>query len=115
MILFLLTGATGSITALADVIFPSETFIIGLSEDFDPSSELLTRLRILHPIVASVLSLYLYSEANRLEKEHRIFSRNIKALVLLGVCLTLVKLFLELEWVQESSKIIFFVWPLFIK
>ena len=93
LILFLLTGATGSITALADVIFPSETFIIGLSEDFNPSSELLTRLRILHPIVASVLSLYLYSEANRLEKEHRIFSRNIKALVLLGVCLGILNVF----------------------
>ena len=60
LILFLITGATGSITALADVIFPSETFLKVFLEDFDPNSELLTRLRILHPITASFLSIYFY-------------------------------------------------------
>ena len=55
MCLFLLSGATGSITALADVLFPSESFIQGFVEDFDETSELLTRLRILHPIVAYYL------------------------------------------------------------
>ena len=81
LILFLLTGATGSITALADVIFPSETFLTGLLQDFDPNSELLTRMRILHPIVASALSIYLYLEANRLEREYKIITRHIKVLV----------------------------------
>ncbi len=96
LILFLFTGATGSITALADVIFPSESFLIGLSEDFSPTSELLTRLRVLHPIVASVLSIYLYSEANRLEREYKIFTRNIKALILLGVFLGLINVFINI-------------------
>jgi len=85
--LFLLSGATGSIAALADVIFPSESFIAGLAADFDSNSELLTRLRILHPIVATALSIYLYSEANRLQKEYKIQTKNIKALVFLGVLL----------------------------
>ena len=85
--LFLLSGATGSIAALADVIFPSESFIVGLTEDFDRNSEVLTRLRILHPIVATGLSIYLYSEANRLQEEYKIFTKNIKALILLGVVL----------------------------
>ena len=40
--LFILAGATGSITALADVLFPSESFISGLIEDFDSTSALLT-------------------------------------------------------------------------
>ena len=83
----LLSGATGSIAALADVIFPSESFIVGLTEDFDRNSEVLTRLRILHPIVATGLSIYLYSEANRLQEEYKIFTKNIKALILLGVVL----------------------------
>ena len=87
--LFLLSGATGSIAALADVIFPSESFIAGLAADFDSNSELLTRLRILHPIVATALSIYLYSEANRLQKEYRILTKNIKVLVFLGVLLGL--------------------------
>ena len=87
LFLFLLSGATGSIAALADVIFPSESFITGLAEDFDTNSEVLTRLRILHPIVASALSLYLYSEANRLQNEYQVITKNIKLLILLGVLL----------------------------
>ncbi len=87
LFLFLLSGATGSIAALADVIFPSESFIAGLAEDFDTNSEVLTRLRILHPIVASALSLYLYSEANRLQNEYQVKTKNIKLLIFLGVFL----------------------------
>ena len=87
LFLFLLSGATGSIAALADVIFPSESFITGLAEDFDTNSEVLTRLRILHPIVASAFSLYLYSEANRLQNEYQVITKNIKLLILLGVLL----------------------------
>ena len=87
LFLFLLSGATGSIAALADVIFPSESFITGLAEDFDTNSEVLTRLRILHPIVASALSLYLYSEANRLQNEYQVITKNIKLLILLGILL----------------------------
>jgi heme A synthase len=87
LFLFLLSGATGSIAALADIIFPSESFITGLAEDFDTNSEVLTRLRILHPIIASALSLYLYSEANRLQNEYQVITKNIKLLILLGVLL----------------------------
>ena len=87
LFLFLLSGATGSIAALADVVFPSESFITGLAEDFDTNSEVLTRLRILHPIIASALSLYLYSEANRLQNEYQVITKNIKLLILLGVLL----------------------------
>ncbi len=87
LFLFLLSGATGSITALADAIFPSESFISGLSEDFDSTSEILTRLRILHPIFATGLSFYLYFEANRLKNEYKIVTKNIKLLILLGVLL----------------------------
>ena len=87
LFLFLLSGATGSIAALADVIFPSESFITGLAEDFDTNSEVLIRLRILHPIVASALSLYLYSEANRLQNEYQVITKNIKLLIFLGVLL----------------------------
>ena len=93
LFLFLLSGATGSIAALADLIFPSESFIVGLSEDFDSSSEMLTRLRILHPIVAVVLSMYLFSEATRLQNEYKIITKNIKRLVLIGVLLGVLNVF----------------------
>ncbi len=87
LLLFLLSGATGSIAALADALFPSESFLAGLAEDFDSKSQILTRLRILHPLFASALSVYLYSEANRLQSEYKVITKNIKLLILLGVLL----------------------------
>ncbi len=86
-ILFFLTGATGSITALADVLFPSASFIEGLADDFDSTSELLTRLRIVHPIVSMILSIFLFSESNRLNKEIGIKTQSIKLLIYIGVAL----------------------------
>jgi heme A synthase len=88
--LFLLSGATGSITALADVLFPSESFIQGFVEDFDETSELLTRLRILHPIVASLLSITLFFESNRLKKTYKLNTKSLKLMVLVAVTLGVV-------------------------
>ena len=86
-VLFFLTGATGSITALADVLFPSASFVEGFIEDFDSTSEVLTRLRILHPFVSTILSIFLFSESNRFKKEYAIDTSIIKVLVIVGVIL----------------------------
>jgi len=86
-ILFFLTGATGSITALSDVLFPSASFIEGLADDFDSTSEILTRLRIVHPIVSTVLSIFLFSESNRFKNIFGINASAIKILVITGVVL----------------------------
>ena len=86
-VLFFLTGATGSITALADVLFPSASFVEGFIEDFDSTSEVLTRLRILHPFVSTILSIFLFSESNRFKKEFAIDTSTIKLLVIVGVIL----------------------------
>ena len=86
-VLFFLTGATGSITALADVLFPSASFVEGFIEDFDSTSEVLTRLRILHPFVSTILSIFLFSESNRFKKEFAIDTLTIKVLVIVGVIL----------------------------
>ena len=88
--LFLFSGATGSITALADALFPSESFIQGFMEDFDETSELLTRLRILHPIVASLLSISLFFESNRLKKTYKLNTKSLKLMVLVAVTLGVV-------------------------
>ena len=86
-VLFFLTGATGSITALADVLFPSASFVEGFIEDFDSTSEVLTRLRILHPFVSTILSIFLFSESNRFKKEFAIDTSTIKVLIIVGVIL----------------------------
>jgi len=48
----LLIGATGGVTALADTLFPKETFDLGGLFESSSSESFLTRLRALHPIVA---------------------------------------------------------------
>ena len=85
--LFLLSGATGSITALADVLFPSSSFYEGLMEDFDRTSELLTRLRILHPVVASGLSAVLIIESKKIKKDYNIDVKFLQLLVIIAVTL----------------------------
>jgi len=85
--LFLLSGATGSITALADVLFPSASFYEGLMEDFDRTSELLTRLRILHPILATGLSAALIIESRNIQKDYKIDVKFLQLLVIVAVTL----------------------------
>ena len=85
--LFLLSGATGSITALADVLFPSASFVEGFLADFDRTSEVLTRLRILHPIISSTLSIVLYVYATGIRKKYNISVKPLQILILIAVFL----------------------------
>ena len=85
--LFFLSGATGSIAALADVLFPSASFIEGFLADFDRTSEILTRLRILHPIVSSALSLVLYVYSVRINKKYNIRVKPLQTLIFVAVFL----------------------------
>jgi len=85
--LFLLSGATGSITALADVLFPSASFVEGFLADFDRASEVLTRLRILHPIISSTLSIVLYVYATGIRKKYNVSVKPLQTLILIAVFL----------------------------
>ena len=86
-IFFLLTGATGSITALADVLYPSASFYEGFMDDFDKTSELLTRLRIFHPIVSTILSIGLYIESKQLQERFNINTNFLKFLIFAAIFL----------------------------
>lgn len=88
--LFLLSGATGSITALADVLFPSASFVEGFLADFDRTSEVLTRLRILHPIISSTLSIVLYVYATGIRKKYNVGVKPLQILILIAVFLGVV-------------------------
>lgn len=52
----ILTGATGSLAALADTIFPSPDLRTALSADFAQGSPLLIRMRWMHPAAALLAS-----------------------------------------------------------
>jgi heme a synthase len=47
-------GATGALNALADTIFPSDSVTGSLADKFGPTAPMLSRLRIIHPVVAVV-------------------------------------------------------------
>jgi len=48
----MLLGASGGIAALGDTLFPVTTFAEGLAQDLDMTSNVLLRLRVLHPVIA---------------------------------------------------------------
>ena len=54
----ILTGATGSVAALADTLFPSQNLHTAFLADLDPNSPLLIRMRWMHP-AASLAALLL--------------------------------------------------------
>ncbi len=50
---------SGGIAAMGNTMFPSESLAAGFAADFDPASHLLIRLRLLHPIIAITVGVYL--------------------------------------------------------
>lgn len=51
---------SGGIAAMGNTMFPSESLASGLAADFDPNSHPLVRLRILHPLIAVTVGIYLF-------------------------------------------------------
>jgi heme a synthase len=47
-------GATGSVAALADTLFPSPSVLAGLADDFAATAPLIVRMRWLHPAAAII-------------------------------------------------------------
>jgi heme A synthase len=50
----LLAGATGTVAALGDTLFPAASLGSSLAQDFSSESHYLLRLRILHPAAALI-------------------------------------------------------------
>lgn len=55
-----LIGMSGSIAALSSMLFPSESLAEGIVKDFSATSNILLRLRISHPIMSVLVSVYLF-------------------------------------------------------
>jgi heme A synthase len=49
----LLVGASGSVTALGDTLFPARSLSEGFAQDFSPGAHLFLRLRAIHPMLAA--------------------------------------------------------------
>lgn len=64
----LLVGMSGSLAALSSMLFPSESLSEGIAKDFSAASHFLLRLRISHPILSILTSVYLIFLAGWLRK-----------------------------------------------
>ena len=62
-------GMSGSVAALSSMLFPSETLTEGMAKDFSTTSNILLRLRIAHPIVSILTSVFLIFLAGWLRRE----------------------------------------------
>lgn len=51
---------SGGIAAMGSTMFPSESVMQGLAADFDAGSHPLVRLRVLHPVIAVTVGIYLF-------------------------------------------------------
>jgi heme A synthase len=81
----LLLGMSGSVAALGDTLFPALSLLEGVRQDFDASTHLLVRLRLLHPIVAAAAGVHLFvlSALLRQRRPSRAVLLLARALVLL--------------------------------
>jgi heme A synthase len=84
-----IVGITGSVAALASMIFPSGTLAEGLAADLSPTSNMLVRLRLLHPVTAIAAGVALIFIAGWLGREAGVGTKakwwsNVVSLLVLG-------------------------------
>lgn len=87
----LIVGTSGSVAALGDTLFPSQTVADALRADLSATSHLLIRLRVLHPVFAVGAALLLLFLAPRLARRRGPGAARVAraVLVLTGVQLAL--------------------------
>ncbi|MEN8239904.1 MAG: COX15/CtaA family protein [Actinomycetota bacterium] len=81
----LVLGATGALNALADTVFPAESVVGDLSEKFGPTAPLLSKLRIIHPVVAIAGGLFVGWIATSLSRFGDVRSRRLSTAVIVSI------------------------------
>jgi len=94
----LLTGAAGSVAALADTIFPSPTLTAAIAADFSVTAPLLIRMRWMHPAAAFITCLCAVWFARRINTQPARWFALLMALQLLFGTLDI--LLLAPVWLQ---------------
>ena len=59
LLIIIFVSVTGTVAALGDTLFPAASLAGGLQQDFSSTSNILLRLRFLHPILAVLAAAYL--------------------------------------------------------
>ncbi len=94
----ILVGATGSVAALADTLFPAASLREALAADFSPTAPLLIHMRWLHPASSMIAILFASWLALRMRT---LMSRRLLLLIAAQVALGIVDVFLMAPtWMQ---------------
>ncbi len=64
-------SAMGAVTALGDTLFPAESLAEGIRADLDPTTHFLVRLRVIHPMLAVLVSIYLITVVPPLARQSK--------------------------------------------
>ncbi|MGJ3237918.1 MAG: COX15/CtaA family protein [Anaerolineae bacterium] len=79
---FLVLSAMGAVTALGDTLFPAASLMEGIRQDFDPTANFLIQLRIWHPVLAIIVSGFLFYVGYQIvDKKRKYPAPNIEHLV----------------------------------
>lgn len=84
----LVLGASGGITALGDTLFPVTSLAEGLEQDSSTTAHLFIRLRVLHPVIATAIGVYLLGSVVwlRRQTQHLLLKRMTTLLLGLFAC-----------------------------
>jgi heme A synthase len=102
----LILGVSGALTALGDTLFPVSSLAEGLSQDFSPSAHFLIRLRLLHPTIAVLVSIYLIVISglimlNNGKLENKFLGRSLTILIVIQLLAGLINVYLLAPvWMQ---------------
>ncbi len=102
----LVLGVSGAVTALGDTLFPARSLVEGVQQDFSPTAHFLIRLRLLHPVIAVSVGIYVVVMAGlvalgRSERVTRWLARALTGLFLVQLGAGLLNLILLAPvWMQ---------------
>ena len=116
----LVVGVSGAITALGDTLFTAPALARGLADDLSPAAHFLQQLRVIHPIAAVLVALFLlYARgaiaAGRATPAARRLSLGLAALLVAQLLLGLVNLVLLAPIAMQLIHLLFadLVWITF--
>ncbi len=102
----ILLGASGAVTALGDTLFPASSLAQGMQQDFSPAASFLIRLRVIHPLIAVSLAVYVtgvavFAAKRRQSAEVRRYATGLVALFFLQLGLGALNVYLLAPmWMQ---------------
>jgi heme A synthase len=79
----LVLGVSGAVTALGDTLFPVQSLVEGLQQDFSPTAHFMIRLRVLHPLIAVSVALYLLLVASFANLGNKRFTSRLPRLLMI--------------------------------